>query len=161
MKTSKLFRAISYATAALGAVGIVITDRLFACRVKEYITSSGEVPMAKENFTLFLRLSLGLAALLMALQLLTLTVDVLGGQRKKGFAGILSGIYAPVSMAVLIALAVFFAYLSADSLFPVHGYIIALGICEAAVFCLPVALRSLADEKMALRKRDTNEKTKG
>ena len=155
MKASKLLRITSYSLTALGGAGIFVTDRLFACHVKEYITASGEVPMAKENFTLFLRLSLGLAALLMALQLLTLTVDVLGGQRKKGFAGILSGIYAPVSMAVLIALAVFFAYLSADRLFPVHGYIVALGICEAATFCLPAAIRSLVYEKLSRKGTDS------
>ena len=154
MKKSKIFCITACALTLLGAVGIVITDRLFAGHVKEYITSSGEVPMAKENFTLFLRLSLGLAALLMALQLLALAADALNGQQKKGFGSILAGIYAPVSMAVLIAVSVFFAYLSADRLFPVHGYIIVLGICEAALFCLPMAARSFVAERLQAKKTD-------
>ncbi len=154
MKNTKLFRTVAYVLTFLGAVGIFITDRIFAHSVKEYITSAGEIPMAKENFTLFFRLSLGLAALLMALQLLNIVVDVLHGQRKKSVGSILSKIYAPLSMVVLIALAVFFAYLSADRLFPVHGYIITLGLCEAAVFCLPMAIRSVTDERMSVKETD-------
>lgn len=154
MKRSKIFRLTAYILTVLGAVGIFVTDRLFDVRVKAYITSSGEVPMAKENFSLFFNLSLGLAALLMALQLLTIASDVLHGQRKKSVGSILSKIYAPLSMVVLVALAVFFAYLSADRLFPVAGYIITLGICEATVFCLPMAIRSVTDERMSFKETD-------
>lgn len=154
MKKSKIFRTVAYVLTLLGAIGVFVTDRLFAHRVKAYITASGEVPMAKENFTLFFKLSLGLAALLMALQLLTIVVDLLSGQRKAGSRAIIAGIYAPLSMAVLVALAAFFACLSADRLFPVASYIITLGICEAAVFCLPIAVRSLIREKTSVKGTD-------
>ncbi|MBR5447103.1 MAG: hypothetical protein IKV40_01630 [Clostridia bacterium] len=149
MKKSKIFRIGAYVLTLLGAMGAFVTDRLFAVRVKEYITSAGEVPMAKENFTLFFRLSMGLCALLMALQLLTLAIDALSGKDKRGaFSRVASKIYAPLSMAVVISLAVFFAYLSADKLFPVHGYIISLGICESVLFLLPMAVRSRIDERL-------------
>ncbi len=149
MKKSKVFRTAAYILTVLGAVGIFVTDKLFDVRVKAYISEAGEVPMAKENFNLFFNLSLGTCALLMALQLLTLAFDALSGQKKKGFSNLSAKIYAPLSMAVILALSVFFTYLSADRLFPVGGYIIALGICEAVLFCLPMALRSVLDEKLA------------
>ena len=154
MKIRKIFRYMGVALSVLGAAGILITRRVFDVNVKEYIKTAGEVPMAKDNFNLFFTLSVALCALLLALIFTSLAVNAVGGRTKISFGNILLKIYSPLSMAVIIAMSVFFSYLSADKLFSAGAYIISLGICEAALFALPMAVCSLTDEKLHEKRTD-------
>ena len=111
--------------------------------VKKAVTSDGVIPIAKDNFDLYFKLSLIMCTVLFVLSLLSFLTHFILKDTAGRFSKLTVTVTPILSVLALIVLSAFYAYLTHDKTFPTSGYLVILGISEGAVLLLPPSLYRL------------------
>ncbi len=147
--------AVEISLTLLGAFLVALCRILFD---RAFDPSLGEkAAVARDNFYLFYRISTSLAAVLLILTLLSSLCAAISRDAIRSFH-ITASVSPILSSALLLAIALFYAYLTHGGETFIAPYVISLGLGEALVMRLPHALGLLIEcrEKIPNRKEKKN-----
>lgn len=136
----KLVRGIAeLGISALGAVLLILCRVLFRAFTDNGAISVGSAEVARDNFTLYFKISLILCAVLLLLTVMSALTYFF--QKEVGKFQHFAVSVSPVICSVaVLAVSGFYAYLTAGGEVNITGYLVLLGIGEAMLFRLPCAL---------------------
>lgn len=131
----KLVRiALELGIAVIGAAFVVLSRILFAS-----FADGSTAEVARDNFELYFNVSLILSGVLLVLTLFS-ALTFLFQKEVSRFQRITASASPVICSVSLIAVAVFYAYLTAGGAVSITPYVILLGIGEAMIFRFPCAV---------------------
>ena len=145
----KLIRVgVELGISAVGVLLVFVSRALVA-----HFAGGNTAEVVRDNFILYFNVSLILSGVLLVLTLFSALTFLF--QKEVGrFQRITASASPVICSASLIAVAVFYAYLTAGGIVSITPYVILLGIGEAMVFRFPCAV------SLILRKADNGKKKK-
>ena len=138
-----------------GFLGILLVKVFFDGFMKKCVTADGLMPIENDNFYIYFKLSLTVCAVLLALTLLSAVTYVLQRGPKSKFSYLTVTLSPAICQLAMIMLAAFYSYLTYDSQRPIAAYLVLLGICEAALYFMPL---TIAAEVKSAENRKTERK---
>lgn len=148
-RKKKLLRtALETGIAVLGVGFVIISRTLFA-----FFADGSTAEVARDNFELYFNVSLILSGVLLVLTMFS-ALTFLFQKEVSRFQRITASASPVICSASLIAVAVFYAYLTAGGAVSITPYVILLGVGEAMIFRFPCAVSAM------LRKTDNGKKKK-
>lgn len=136
----KLIRFCAELGAVLAGVVVIFLSRvLFNTFVMGKAESEGVLAVTRDNFELYFKISLILSAVLLALTVMS-ALTYLFQKEISRFQRITVSASPVICSVSVLAVAVFYAYLTSGGAVSIFGYLVALGIGEALLFRLPCAM---------------------
>ena len=151
-KSPWIRRFVGVGISLVGFLGILLVKLFFDSFMKKCVSTDGIMPVENDNFYIYFQLSLTVCGVLLALTLLSAVTYVLQRGPKSKFSYLTVTLSPLVCQIAMIMLSVFYSYLTYGSDRPIVAYLVLLGICEAALYFMPLTIAAEV-------KNDENEKS--
>ena len=123
----------------LGALVILFIKTVFDAAMNKKEAAGVAVDLIKDEFDLFFTISLAVCAVLLILTMLS-ALTYLFQKSVSRFQRLTVSMAPIICSAAVLAISLFYAYLTSGSLVSITGYMILLGLGEAMLFRLPCAV---------------------
>lgn len=128
--------------------------------MKKCMAADGFMPIENDNFYLYFKLSLIVCGVLLALTLLSSVTYALQKGPKSRFSYFTVTVSPAICSVAMVMLASFYAYLTHSGDRPIALYLVILGICEAALYFLPLTVAAVVKTSDAEKADSKNKKTR-
>lgn len=143
-----------------GCIGLFLTRFLFEKAIGSSSLESDVLLLTHDNFYLYFGLSSVLAAVLFFLTLISALVYIFG--KNCGTFFTLTAKASPIASSFLmLAVALFYVYLTSGGQLSIAAYVACVGLCEALVLLFPLALTGLKKKKTEPSQKNKTSKKKG
>lgn len=149
----KLLRTvIELGMASAGLVLIILCRVLFNVFVGKKAESEGVIAVSRDNFELYFKISLVLSAVLLVLTVLS-ALTYLFQKEVSRFQRLTVSASPVICSVAVLAIAMFYAYLTSGGAVSITGYLFLLGLGEAMLFRLPCAMYVFLRKSEAHKKK--------
>ena len=153
-------RLIGVGISLVGFLGIFLVKVFFDAYMKKCMAADGFMPLENDNFYLYFKLSLIVGGVLLALTILSSITYALQKGPKSRFSYFTVTVSPAICSVAMVMLASFYAYLTYNSDRPIAAYFVFLGICEAALYFLPLTIAAVVKSSDSAKADSKNKKTR-